>query len=145
MQFLVVLSGLSPSPLNRVYFLEASTAGITGGNERLQNPTRWTYLSICGVQDGLNANCGPTGAAIPFDPPRNFATEQNVPEQFVGTSRYYYLSRVSWAFYIVALFFSVVAFFISLAAYFARLGAYLTGFTTLLALVFQALCSALMT
>ncbi|KXT00573.1 hypothetical protein AC578_5218 [Pseudocercospora eumusae] len=145
MEFLVILSGLNSSPLNQVYFLQADTTGITGANDHFRNPARWTYLAICGVDGGRNANCNPRGAAIPFSPVRNFGTTNGVPEQFIGTNSYYYLSRVAWAFYLVALFFSVCTFFTSIAAYFARLGAYMTGFFALLAFVFQALCSALMT
>jgi hypothetical protein len=145
MQFLVILSGLNSSPVNQVYFLQADTSGVTNGNSILQNPTRWTYLAICGMQDGLNANCGPTHAAIPFDPPRNFDTTNGLPEQFSGTKYFYYLSRVAWAFYLVALFFAVVTFFVSLLAICARLGGYMAGFFGLAAFMFQALCSSLMT
>lgn len=145
MQFLVILSGLNHSPLNQVYFLQASTNGVNGGNDQLQNPARWTYLDICGVVDGNNANCGPKHAALPFDPPRNFGTTNGLPATFVGTHYYYYLSRFAWVFYLIALFFAVVAFLLSVFALIARLGAYLTGFTSLLAVFFQALAASLMT
>lgn len=147
MQFLVILSGLGSTPLNQVYFLQASTNGINNGNTRLRDPARWTYLAICGVSSsGLNANCGPTMAALPFDVPRNFGTTDGVPMQFVNNHSYYfYMSRFAWVFYLIALFFAVVAIFISLFALFARLGAYLTGLTAFLAMFFQTLAAALMT
>lgn len=146
MQFLVVLSGAHiGSPINQVFFLQADTSGISNGNSNYQNPARWTYFSVCGVQNGLNANCGHTTAALPFAPAQNFGTTTGLPSQFVGSSKYYYLSRVAWAFYIIALFFAVVAFFLSIFALCARLGAYLTGLTTGLAVLFQAVCAALMT
>ncbi|KAK4495476.1 hypothetical protein PRZ48_013807 [Zasmidium cellare] len=147
MQFFIVLSGLDTSPVNQVYFLQASTNGITNGNTRLRNPARWTYLDICGVgANGRNTDCTDTTAALPFDPVRNFGTTSGVPARFVDDRSYYfYMSRFAWVFYLIALFFAVVAIFISLFALFARLGAYLTGFTTFLALFFQTLAAALMT
>lgn len=140
MQFFVILSGLGTSPENKVYFLQSTTDNFGGSfhGGDVPNPARWTYLAICGESGGDNANCGPKGAAIPFDPSRNF----NIDSSIGG---YYYLSRVSWAFYLIALFFSVVAFLISIAAIVARLGAYLTGFFAFLAMIFQAIAAALMT
>lgn len=145
LQFFIILSGLNSSPLNLVYFLQTSTNGITNGNDEYRNPARWTYLDICGVDGSRNANCGSTRAATPFDPVRNFGTDTGVPQQFIGTNYYYYLSRVAWAFYLIALFFAVVTFFISLLAICARLGAYLTGFFGLFAFMSQAVASSLMT
>lgn len=145
MQFLIVLSGLNHSPLNQVYFLQADTSAITNGGANYRNPARWTYLDICGVQNGLNSDCTSTRAAQSFDVPKNFGTTDGVPAQFVSTNYYYYLSRFAWAFYIIALFFAVVAFLLSVFALCARLGAYLTGFTSLLAVFFQALAASLMT
>lgn len=147
MQFLVILSGLGSSPLNQIYFLQASTNGISNANDRIRNPARWTYLAICGVGDnGNNANCNPTRAALPFDVPRNFGTTDGVPSAFVDNRSYYfYLSRFAWVFYLVALFFVVIALFLSLFALIARLGAYLTGLMAFLGMFFQTLAAALMT
>lgn len=145
MQFLVILSGLEMSPLNQVYFLQADTTGVTGGNDQLQNPARWTYLAICGVTNGKNSMCSSTRPALPFDPVRNFGTTNGLPQTFDNTHYYYYLSRFAWVFYLIALFFAVVAFLLSVFALCARLGAYLTGFTSLLSVFFQGLCASLMT
>lgn len=146
MQFLVILSGLNKSPLNQVYFLQASTNGVTGGNDQLRNPARWTYLDICGVgPNGNNDMCSSTRPALPFDPPRNFGTTTGLPATFDGTKYYYYMSRFSWVFFLIALFFAVIAFLLSVFALFARLGAYLTGFSSLLAVFFQSLAAALTT
>lgn len=62
-----------------------------------------------------------------------------------SSSKYFYLSRCAFAFWLIALFFAVIALFTSLLALCTRLGAYLTGFTTFLAFVFQALAASLMT
>ena len=146
LQILVILSGLKGTPMNEVYFLQASTNGIKGSGEYFHNPTRWTYLSICGVADGKNSDCGKKAADIPFDPVANFKTTSGVPEKFVTKpKRFFYLSRVAWAFYLIALFFAACALLISLAALCARLGAYLTGLTTVIAMLCQAVAAALMT
>lgn len=146
LQFFIILSGINSLPLNLVYFLQADTTSIQGGNDRIRDPARWTYLAICGVDGTRNANCGPMGAAIPFDPARNFGTEQGVPEQFLtNRNKWYYLSRVSWALFLVALFLSVIGFFVSLLAICARLGGYMAGFFVLGAFFFQTVAAALMT
>lgn len=146
LSFFVVLSGaVNTSPVGNTYFLQTTTGGISGGRDDYGNPTRWTFLALCGEENGRNANCRGTQPALPFDPPRNFGTENNVPEQFIGTRKFFYLSRFMFAFYIIALFFAVVAFFTSVLALCFRLGAYLTGLNTAIALFFQALTAALMT
>ncbi|KAB2580400.1 hypothetical protein BFW01_g3387 [Lasiodiplodia theobromae] len=143
-QFLVILSGgVSGTPENQVYFLEASTDGVSPGT---RNPSRWTFWSICGKDsNGHNANCGAVVPALPFDPPRNFGTETGVPDQFIGTHHYYYLSRFMFAFYLIAVFFAAIALFTGLLALCSRLGGYLSGFNTFIALFFQTITAALMT
>ena len=149
LQFFIILSGINSSPLNLVYFLETTTNGITGATGSRGaglNPARWTYLAICGANGSRNANCSSKGAAIPFDLEQNFGTTTGVPQTLLDHhNTYYYLSRVAWAFYLIALFFAVITFFISLLAICARLGAYLTGFFGLLAFMSQAIAAALMT
>ena len=146
--FYIVLSGahIYKTPINLVYFLEAATGGISGGNTQYQNPARWTWLSICGAANGLNANCGPLHAAQAFDPVKNFGTSMGVPSQFVSAANHYwYLSRFAWVFYVIALFFAVMAFLLSVFALCARLGAYLAGIMAMAALLFQSAAAALMT
>lgn len=144
LQFFVILSGATNgTPVGNVYFLQTTTNGISGPDVR--NPTRWTFLALCGAENGQNANCRGTQPALPFDPPNNFGTEQNIPDRFIGTNKFYYMSRFMFAFYIIALFFAVVAFFTSVLALCFRLGAYLTGLNTAIALFFQAITAALMT
>jgi len=146
MTFFIVLSGSHiGSPVNHVYFLQAGTASITGGNSNLHNPARWTYLAICGVTGSLNSDCGHTKAVQSFDPSKNFGTSNGLPGSLVNSNYYWYMSRFTWVWYIIALFFAVCAFFLSLLALCTRLGAYLSGFTTLIACFFQALAAAMMT
>jgi hypothetical protein len=153
LQFLVVLSGLPTTPENNIYFLEATLQGASAGglqNSGIANPVRWTWLRICGVDQatGLNAFCQPTGAATPFSPVDNFPqqTYQNLPAAFQDhRNYYYYLSRISWAFYIIALFFAALAIFTGLLALCTRLGAYLSSSFTFLAVGMQAVAASLMT
>ncbi|KAJ4358524.1 Eisosomes component [Didymosphaeria variabile] len=140
--FLVLSGGVNSSPENQFYFLEASTNGIPNA----RNPSRWTFWSICGVDgNSHNANCGSVVPALPFDPPRNFFTRQNVPDSFIGTHQYYYLSRFMFAFYLISFFFANMALFTGILALFSRLGGYLSALTTFVALFFQVLGAALMT
>jgi hypothetical protein len=144
MQIFTILSGaIHSAPINQFYFLEASTSGIPDA----RNPSRWTFFSVCGrdPSTGHNANCGAVVPALPFDPPRNFGTSQNVPEQFIGTHMYFYLSRFMFAFYLIALFFAACALVTGLLAMCSRLGGYLSGLTVAIALFFQTLAAALLT
>jgi hypothetical protein len=142
LQFFVILSGIGVGvPVDLVYFLQSTTNGITGA----RNPSRWTFFAVCGADGKYNANCGKVVPALPFDPVRNFGTDNNIPAAFIGTHKFYYLSRFMFAFYLIALFFAVIAFFTSVLALCTRLGAYLTGLNTALALFFQLLAAALMT
>jgi len=144
LQFLVILSGaVNSNPVNLVYFLQASTDGVSG-RANLPNPVRWTYFALCGEENSRNANCYPVKAALPFDPPRNFGTDAGLSDAFNG-NKFFLLSRFMFAFYLIALFFAVISFLLSVFALCARLGSYLTGFTVFLALFFQTLTAALMT
>lgn len=139
----MILSGVKETtPLNKVYFLQASPTGVSGA----QDPARWTFFSLCGVVNGLNGNCRPVQAALPFDPPRNFGTEQGLPQRFVGTHYYYYISRFMFAFYLIALFFSAVAWVMAIVALaLNRIGSVLAGLMSLTAFAFQGLATSLMT
>ena len=144
MQIFTILSGaIHSSPINQFYFLQAGTNGIANA----RNPSRWTFFAVCGQDpsSGHNANCGAVVPALPFDPPRNFGTTENVPQQFVGTHMYFYLSRFMFAFYLIALFFAACALFTGLLALCSRLGGYLSGLTVSIALFFQALAASLLT
>lgn len=143
-QFLTILTGgVNSSPLNKFYFLQASTNGIPNARD----PSRWTFFAICGADPstGHNTNCGASVPALPFDPPRNFGTTENVPEQFIGTHQYYYLSRFMFAFYLIALFFAAIALISGLLALCSRLGGYLSSLMTSVALFFQVIAASLMT
>tara|TARA_R110002003_G_scaffold73_7_gene6860 strand:+ start:11328 stop:11825 length:498 start_codon:yes stop_codon:yes gene_type:complete len=144
LQFFTILTGaVNSAPLDRFYFLQASTNGIANA----RNPSRWTFFAVCGADpsSGHNANCGAIVPALPFDPPRNFGTEDGVPEQFIGTNQYFLLSRFMFAFYLIALFFGAIALLTGLLALVSRLGGYISSMTTSIALFFQTLAATLMT
>jgi hypothetical protein len=83
LQFLVILSGgINSFPLDTVYFLRATTNGISGA----RNPSSWTYWAVCGVgENGRNVDCGKPVPALPFDPKHksNFGGAQGIPEEFL--------------------------------------------------------------
>lgn len=142
LQFFVILSGTRAGlPTNLVYFLQTTTNGISGA----RNPARWTYFAICGADGTHNTDCGAVVPALPFDPARNFGTDTGIPSQFLGTHKFYYLSRFAWVFYLVALFFAVVACTTGLLSLCSKIGAYLSSVTTMVALFFQTLAAALIT
>ncbi len=69
--FLTLLGGaIDKNPTNQFYFLQANTEGL-GDAAPL---TRWTFWSSCSVTDGRNV-CPGVRPAYPFDPRRNFGTE----------------------------------------------------------------------
>ena len=81
--FFTLLPGAvnSSSALNNIYFLSADTSNVSGAPKVSQ----WTLWNVCdGSIGGVNAKCGPVKPAFPFDPPRNFATEKDLPQTFVG-------------------------------------------------------------
>lgn len=143
-QFFVILSGaISGDPIDRVYFLEAEIGNIP---YRVQ-PVRWTYFALCGAQNGRNVDCGAPVPAFPFQPTdnSNFGTDQGVPQNFLNTDQFWYMSRFAWVFYLIALFFAVCALALGFIALCTRIGAFLSAIATAAALLFQAAAAALMT
>ncbi|KAL2754075.1 hypothetical protein ACRALDRAFT_2028577 [Sodiomyces alcalophilus JCM 7366] len=143
--FFVILSAVRDNtPLNRTYFLEADTSGISGARDT----TRWTYFHICNER---NLDCwGPWpapafGWAWGADP-------DNAPDGLAGsrggrtTSHYYfYLWRFSWVFYMMALFFIALAWFSSFLACCGRLGSAIAALLSSIGLFFLTLAVPLMT
>lgn len=147
LQLLVILSGgINSYPINLIYFLRATTDGI---EPRPRNPTSWTFWALCGVNpdNGRNTDCGAKVPALPFSPQHrtNFGTETGVPDAFIGAHRFFYMSRVMFAMYLIALFFAAIALITGLLALCSRLGGYISGLNTAAALFFQTVAAALMT
>ncbi|KAI9373273.1 actin cortical patch SUR7/pH-response regulator pali [Aspergillus egyptiacus] len=143
LMWLTFLGGVRNSnPLNDIYFLEVETGNIPGAPA----VSRWTWWNLCAVENG-NSQCGPSYPDYPFDPPshRNFGTEVNIPDAFIGSNHYFLTSRFSWPFMIIALFFGVVSFFTGLLAICTRIGSYISAFMAWLSLIFQIITTCLIT
>ncbi|KAB8356439.1 hypothetical protein FH972_024022 [Carpinus fangiana] len=144
LQLLVILSGaVSGSPEEKFYFLSADTSGIGSAPAT----SAWTFFSLCALTgpssgSGSTTACGGATAALPFDLQRNFGSTGDIA---ASSSQYYYLSRTTFAFYLIALFFSAIALLSGLLAICTRLGSYLSGLLSFVAFFFQALAAALMT
>lgn len=111
--FFIILSGSSnnPStPLNKFYWVQGNTSNITGAF----NTSRWTFWSVCAIQNGKSVNCSAkSGPAIPISPFSNFGTNE-VGDWFVNNSNtLYYLSRVGWGFLLIAFIFTSISFLFS--------------------------------
>jgi hypothetical protein len=143
--FLILLGGVTNhNPVNQFYFLEVNTAGIPTGPHPV---ARWTYWNLCPVRSNGRNNCGDVHPAFPLDPPshRNFDTTRDIPKQFIGTSKYFYMTRFMFAFMLIALFFAVCSFFTGMLALCSRIGSYLSGLLGMIALFFQTINASLMT
>lgn len=143
--FFIILSAVRDNtPLNRTYFLEADTSGITGARDT----SRWTYFYICNEQ---NLDCWGPWPAPAFGWAWS-ANPDNAPEELIGarggdtTSHYYfYMWRFSWVFYMMALFFIALAWFSSFLACVGRLGSAVASLLSSIGLLFLTLAVTLMT
>lgn len=143
--FFIILPGVADTtPLNKTYFLRADTSGIDGARDISQ----WTYFFICGDN---NENCGSAHPALPFGAAwSSDATEPEVPEGLAGThdgtnNKFFLLSRFSWVFIILSLFFGVISFLTGFLACCGRLGSALAFSVGLFALLCHSVASALTT
>ncbi|KAK9359743.1 SUR7/PalI family-domain-containing protein [Lipomyces starkeyi] len=139
----IILAGVKDSnPLNRIFYFEADTSGI--GNAP---PTsRWTLWNVCGVSNGLNSDCSSNKPAYAFQPDVNFGSTSGVPSAILNNhSTYYYLSRFSFAFFLIATIFSGFAFLSGLFALFSRLATAVTAGLALAALITAIIASSLAT
>ncbi|KAK6460770.1 SUR7/PalI family-domain-containing protein [Scheffersomyces coipomensis] len=107
---LTVLAGSTTSfPLDKFFWLEADTSHIPNAPQN----AAWTFWGVCEHGDYSQCTLGP---AYPISPVDNFNTEVGVPQSFISNrDLYYYLTRFSFAFTIVALCFAGLAFVIDIA------------------------------
>ncbi|KAG7660623.1 uncharacterized protein J8A68_005889 [[Candida] subhashii] len=100
--FTVINGSTTNSPINALYWSETDTSGIAGAPF---DKSRWTFYTLCGVQNGDNNNCLPMVAAYPYSPYDNFPTGRNdLPQDFItNRNTYYYLSRIAFSFLVIAL------------------------------------------
>lgn len=143
--FFVILSGVTnTTPLNKTYFLQADTSGITGARQ----VTQWTYFYFCGPN---NQDCGSARAAPAFGKAWD-GNAANVPDGLFGSHggdttsrRLFYLWRFGWVFFIISLFFEVMAFFAGFLACCGRLGAAISSLVSSFALFCLSIAVSLMT
>jgi len=140
--FFVILSGVTnTTPLNKTYFLQADTSSISGARPVSQ----WTYFYICGAG---NQNCGKAVPALPFGSAWG-SKATGVPSTLFGhhdgtSTKYYYLWRFGWVFYLMALVFDVGALFAACLSCF-RIGSGLAGLLAAMAWFWFTLAASLMT
>lgn len=145
MLLFLVLSGVrNATPLNKTYFLQAHTEGITGARQISQ----WTYFYVCG--DG-NVDCTSAKAAYPFGDAWD-SNADNAPDTLIGDSgngtsskKIYYLWRFGWVFIMIALFFSSITFIASFLSCCGRLGASIAYYNSLMALLTHSVAAAITT
>lgn len=65
--------------MNKTWFLRADTSGL--GNAPAD--AAWTFLALCNYVGGVAQECRHTVAALPFNPPQNFATTSGIPADFL--------------------------------------------------------------
>ncbi|KAK6458228.1 SUR7/PalI family-domain-containing protein [Scheffersomyces xylosifermentans] len=108
----IILSGSSHHfPLDRFYWLSADTSGIRNA----PNKSAWTFWGVCEKNDFTSCTLGP---AYPISPVDNFSTTNGVPQKFIDNrDSFYYLTRFSFAFTIVALCFSALALIIDVLGF----------------------------
>lgn len=144
--FFNILNGASTGTLlNRWYWLEADTNGIPGAHDR----TRWTSYNSCGVQNGHNHDCTSSSAAYPASPAYNFDTTVNVPPGLKSRKgRDFYLTKVGWAFLLLALLFILLALLPTMLSFClpkVTAVSWLSSISPLVALMFSILAASLLT
>jgi SUR7/PalI family len=142
---LTLLAGtINSSATNQIYFLQADTSGIPNAP-----PTsRWTFWNHCDSDSSSAVGlCNGVHPAYPLDPPsgRTFNTTDGVPEQFIGTRKFFYLTRFMFAFVLIGIFFAVCSLLTGLLALCTRIGAFISGALNMVGLFFQMLTAILMT
>ncbi|KAK9236885.1 SUR7/PalI family-domain-containing protein [Lipomyces kononenkoae] len=140
----IILAGIKESnPLNRIFYFQADTSGIGDAP-----PTsRWTLWNVCGVSsNGHNTACRPNHPAYAFQPDINFGSRSGVPATILNHhSTYFYLSRFSFAFFLIATIFTGIAWLSGLVSPFFWVAAAVTAGLVLAALFFQIIAASLAT
>lgn len=109
--FIVLAGSVDHFPFNRFEWLRADTSGISGA----YSESKWFFWGVCDASDLSSCHLGPGYAISPY---RNFNTELGVPSDFISDdSTYYYLSRFSFAFFLIGFVFAVLAFLVDLAGF----------------------------
>ncbi|KAI5970763.1 FMP45 [Candida margitis] len=141
---LTAINGAGTSSiLGKFYWSQTDTSNIPGAQFQT---TRWTFYRSCDVKDGHNYNCTKSKPAYPYSPKDNFGSESGLPNTFVSSrDTYYFLTRIGWAFILVALFFTVVALVVVPLNFCFAIGGALAAISTFLAFLFTITAACLIT
>jgi len=140
--FVILAGTVNHTPFNQVYFLGVDTSKISGAPS-YSTYTLWNY---CDGSSGTNNACSAVTAAYPLEPGSNFGSNTNIPQDFLNSvNYYYYLSRVAFAFFIIAVFFSGIAFLAGFLALCSRLGSGLSAVLAFSGLIASIIAAAMMT
>lgn len=136
--FTVVNGASTSSPLDKLYWSQTDTSNIAGAPFDL---SRWTFYTLCGVNNGNNVNCLPVDGIYPYSPYDNFPSgRSDLPRDFiVNRNTYYHLSRSAYALILISLAGSVISFVVTpLGFCFKACGGGFAGFFTLITFLFGA-------
>lgn len=115
--FIVFSGAVKNYPFNHFYWVQADTSAISSADGDI---SRWTFWGIChpeSYDQGATDNCPHLGADVPISPYDNFGNSSAIPSDFINNrDNYYYLSRFSFPFILIALVFSGVSFICSIMA-----------------------------
>lgn len=115
--FTVFAGSIDHFPFNKFYWVQAVTSGIPSANADV---TRWTFWGIChpeNYSDSKASYCPALGPDVPMSPLDNFGNSTGIPQDFItNRDTYYYLSRFSFPFLLLALIFTGVAFILNIFA-----------------------------
>lgn len=104
--FVNLVGATNKGVLGKFYLSQTDTSGIDGAQFQV---TRWTLYNICEVKNNKNTNCVSASPAYPYSPEDNFGVSDGIPSTFVKSRNlYYYLSRFSYVFFLIGLFFALV-------------------------------------
>lgn len=113
--FIVFSGAIQHFPFNRFYWVEADVSSIASAGA---NFARWTFWGLCypdSYDAGSTNNCPSLGPDVPISPFDNFGNSTGLPVDFVNNrDTYFYLSRFSFPFFLIALVFAGVSFIGSL-------------------------------
>lgn len=134
---LIIISGGSNSyPISRFYWVEGDTSGIPHAPDL----TRWTYWGACSRSNGDTHCGGNLGPAYPISPVDNFGTRTNVPHKFISSrSPLYYLTRLAFSFFWIALSFISTSFLIYAGAWFSHGISHVAWVLTFVGCIFNVL------
>lgn len=110
--FCVLSGGVDAFPFNTFYWVEVDTSSIKDIGYSVY---RWTYWGIChpeSIDSSSQGTCTLLGPAVPISPMDNFGSSflSSIPNDFIANQQtYYYLSRFSFAFVLIALIFTGIS------------------------------------